>query len=234
MKNFNPIKFLLFAFLAGAVGAFVALDLGQYLSFDYIKGQQAQFVQYYNDNPLLTIAIYMGIYIASTALSLPGAALLTLLAGALFGVVMGTIIVSFSSTIGATLAFLTARFLLRDWVESKFSKQIAVVNNGVEKEGAFYLFSIRLIPAFPFFMVNLVMGLTRMKIPTYFIVSQIGMLAGTAVYVNAGTQLAQLDSLAGIASPAILGSFIALGLFPIAVKKLMEIYKKKKGTLKNA
>lgn len=210
------------------IGAFFYFDLKQYLTLGYIKSQQAAFADYYAQNPVGTIAAYMGIYIMSTALSLPGAALLTLLGGALFGVVGGTIIVSFSSTIGATLAFLVSRFLLKDWVQSKFESQLKKINEGVEKEGAFYLFTLRLIPAVPFFVINLVMGLTPMKTVTFFLISQVGMLAGTVVYVNAGTQLSKIESLGGIVSPAIIGSFVALGLFPIVTKKIMGMVTQKK------
>ena len=169
----------------------------------------------------------MGIYIAVTALSLPGAAVLTLAGGALFGLGVGTVAVSFASTIGATLACLVSRFLLREWVQNKFGDKLMTINNGIEKEGAFYLFSLRLVPIFPFFVINLLMGLTRMKLFTFFWVSQIGMFAGTIVYVNAGKELAKIDSLSGIMSPGVLISFVVLGLFPITVKKLLAFYKTK-------
>ena len=219
--------------LIGLIALFFIFDLGQYLTLSYIKSQQDQFAQFYADNALLTIAGYMLVYITTTALSLPGAALLTLLGGALFGVVTGTIIVSFASTIGATLAFLVARFLLRDWVQNKFSEQLKTLNKGVEDEGAFYLFTLRLIPAVPFFVINLAMGLTPMKTMTFYLVSQVGMLAGTIVYVNAGTQLAKIESASGILSPALLGSFVVLELFPIVTKKIMGFFTKK-GKLKDA
>jgi uncharacterized membrane protein YdjX (TVP38/TMEM64 family) len=169
----------------------------------------------------------MGTYIAVTALSLPGAAVLTLAGGGLFGLMVGTIAVSFASTIGATLACLVSRFLLREWVQSKFGDRLATINSGIEKEGAFYLFSLRLVPIFPFFVINLVMGLTRMRLSTFFWVSQIGMLAGTMVYVNAGKELAKIDSLSGIMSPGVLISFVVLGLFPITVKKILSLYQTK-------
>ncbi|RJX22738.1 MAG: TVP38/TMEM64 family protein [Desulfobulbus sp.] len=200
-------------------------DLGQYLSLEYLKGSQAKFHALYLANPALVVAVYMGIYIAVTALSLPGAVVLTLAGGGLFGLVVGTVAVSFASTIGATLACAVSRFLLRDWVQNKFGDKLSTINNGIEKEGAFYLFSLRLVPIFPFFLINLAMGLTRMRLTTYFWVSQIGMLAGTIVYVNAGKELAKIESLSGIMSPGVLISFAVLGLFPIAVKKLLELYK---------
>ena len=156
------------------------------------------------------------LYIAVTGLSLPGAAVLTLAGGAVFGVLLGTLIVSFASSIGATLAFLAARFLFRDWVKSRFSARLQSIDDGVRRDGAFYLFTLRLVPVFPFFMINLAMGLTPMKVRTFYWVSQVGMLAGTLVYVNAGTQLAKLDSLSGILSPALLGSFVLAGTVSIA------------------
>ncbi len=167
----------------------------------------------------------MGIYIAVTALSLPGAAVLTLAGGGLFGRVVGTITVSFASTIGATLACAVSRYLLRDWVQARFGDKLAAINAGIEKEGAFYLFSLRLVPVFPFFVINLLMGLTRMRLVTFYWVSQVGMLAGTFVYVNAGRQLSRIEALSGILSPGVAVSLVALGLFPIAVKKLLALYR---------
>ncbi len=207
--------------------AFRYLELGQYLSLDYIKSSQERFQDLYQSHRVLVIAAYMGIYILVTALSLPGAAVMTLAGGALFGLVTGTVVVSFASTIGATLACVVSRFLLREWVQHKFGDKLAAINAGVEKEGAFYLFSLRLVPIFPFFVINLVMGLSPLRLFTFFWVSQIGMLAGTIVYVNAGKELARIDSLSGILSPGVLISFAVLGLFPITVKKLLAIYKRK-------
>ncbi|MDF1578291.1 MAG: TVP38/TMEM64 family protein [Desulfobulbales bacterium] len=205
--------------------AFRYFDLGQYFTLEYIKASQDKFQALYLENRFLVIASYMGIYIAVTAFSLPGAAVLTLAGGGLFGLVVGTVAVSFASTIGATLACLVSRFLLREWVQNKFGDKLTTINNGIEKEGAFYLFSLRLVPLFPFFVINLLMGLTRMRLFTFFWVSQIGMLAGTIVYVNAGKELAKIDSLSGIMSPGVLISFVVLGLFPITVKKLLAFYK---------
>ena len=207
--------------------AFRYFELGQYLSLDYIKSSQEKFQALYQSHRMGVIAAYMGIYIVITALSLPGAAVMTLAGGALFGLAIGTVAVSFASTIGATLACAVSRFLLRDWVQGKFCDKLAAINAGIEKEGAFYLFSLRLVPVFPFFVINLAMGLTRMRLLTFFWVSQIGMLAGTIVYVNAGRQLAQIDSLSGILSPGVLISFAVLGLFPITVKKLLALYTRK-------
>lgn len=216
-------------FIVIGIFAFRYFELGQYLSLDYLKASQKSFHQLYQSHRLAVIGAYMGIYIAVTALSLPGAAVLTLAGGGLFGLVFGTITASFASTIGATLACVVSRFLLRDWVQGKFGDKLAMINAGIEKEGAFYLFSLRLVPVFPFFVINLLMGLTKMRLFTFFWVSQLGMLAGTVVYVNAGRQLAQIDSLSGIFSPGVLISFVILGLFPITVKKLLVFYKRKFG-----
>ena len=156
---------------------------------------------------------------------------MTLAGGGLFGFWVGVLVVSFASTIGATLACLVARFLLRDWVQTKFGEKLSAMNKGIEKEGAFYLFSLRLVPIFPFFVINLAMGLTSMQLLTFYWVSQIGMLPGTMVYVNAGKELGQIESLSGILSPGLIFSFIILGLFPITVKKLLYLYKQKTGKL---
>jgi uncharacterized membrane protein YdjX (TVP38/TMEM64 family) len=219
----------------GIVGAiiiliilFKILGLGQYLTLDYLKGSQEKFSVLYTNNRLTVISVYFIIYILVTALSLPGAAVMTLAGGAMFGFWIGFIVVSFASTIGATLACLVARFLLRDWVQNKFGDKLTAINEGIAKEGAFYLFSLRLVPIFPFFVINLVLGLTKMNLLTFYWVSQIGMLPGTMVYVNAGKELAKVDSLAGILSPGLILSFVVLGLFPITVKKLLAWYKKKK------
>ena len=217
---------ILTAVIIGVV-IFNYFDLGQYLSLDYIKASQQKFHALYLNNRVLVIAAYMAIYITVAALSLPGAAVLTLAAGSLFGLTVGTIAVSFASTIGATLACIVSRFLLREWVQKKFGGRLATINKGIELEGAFYLFSLRLVPVFPFFMINLLLGLTRMRLSTFFWVSQIGMLPGTLVYVNTGKQLAKIDSLAGIISPGVLASFFVLGLFPITVKKLLAVFSKR-------
>jgi len=215
------------AIILGIV-VFRYFDLGQYLSLEYLKASQAKFQELYLENRLLVIATYMGIYIAVTALSLPGAVVLTLAGGALFGLGVGMVAVSFASTIGATMACAVSRFLLRDWVQNRFGDKLSTINNGIEKEGAFYLFSLRLVPIFPFFVINLAIGLTRMRLATFFWVSQVGMLPGTLVYVNAGKELARIDSLSGILSPGLLISFAVLGLFPIMVKKLLAFYKGKR------
>ena len=221
-------KIVLLGFIVGFLWAFSHYDLGNYLTLEYMKGQQAEFAAFYKENTLLAIGAYSAVYILSTALSLPGAALLTLLGGALFGLTTGTIIVSFASTIGATLAFLVSRLLLRDWVQDKFDSYLKSFNEGIEKDGVYYLFTLRLIPAVPFFVINLVMGLTPMKMLSFFLVSQIGMLAGTIVFINAGTQLAQIKSLSGILSPGIIFSFVLLGIFPLLARKLVSFFKGRK------
>ncbi len=211
------------------VAAFKIFNLGDYLSLSYIKESQMKFETLYSENRVPVIAGFMVIYILVTSLSLPGAAVMTLAAGALFGLLTGTILVSFASTIGATIACFAARFILRDWIQGKFGDKLKTVNEGIEKEGAFYLLTLRLIPIFPFWLINLVMGLTKMPLKTFYWVSQLGMLAGTIVYVNAGKELAKIESLSGILSPTLIFSFVLLGLFPLITKKLLGLYKKRKG-----
>ena len=218
---------VLLLLLALAIGTFVALDLGRYLSFEQLKVSQASFAQLHAEQPLTVAAVYFLVYVLTTALSIPGAVVITLAGGAIFGLWQGLLIVSFASTVGATLAFLASRFLLRDWVEARFDQRLAHIHAGVEREGGFYLFTLRLIPVVPFFLINLIMGLTRMKTWTFYWVSQIGMLAGTAVYVNAGTQLAQLESVQGILSPALLGSFVLLGTFPLIARRIVASVQKR-------
>jgi len=221
-------KIIIAGFIAAIIYAFYAYDLGQYLTLEYLKSQKQAFSDFYMANRLLTPAIYMAIYIIVTALSLPGAAVMTLAGGALFGFWTGTIIVSFASSIGATFAFLVSRFLLRDYVQKKFGDKLTAINRGVEKDGSFYLFTLRLVPIFPFFVINLVMGLTPIKTIQFYAVSQLGMLAGTFVYINAGTQLGKIESLRGILSPELLFSFALLGVFPLIAKKAVSMVKERK------
>ncbi len=218
-------KLALLALLAAGIAAFFWLDLGQYVSLAFIKSSQQSFAAYYAAHPLLTMALYFGIYVMVSALSFPGAAVVTLAGGALFGLAVGTLLVSFASTIGATLAFLSSRYLLRDWVRQKFGARLGAIDAGIAQEGAFYLFMLRIVPVAPFFLVNLLMGLTAIRTWTYFWVSQIGMLAGTVVYVNAGTQLGQIDSLRGILSLPLIGSFVLLGVFPLIARKITLWFK---------
>ncbi|MDM8551869.1 dihydrolipoyl dehydrogenase [Desulfobacterales bacterium HSG2] len=228
----NSSKIIVVLIICVLVFAFFAFDLQQYFTFEYIKSQQLAFEAYYADHKGLTIIIYMAVYIAVTALSLPGAAVMTLAGGAMFGLWLGVVVVSFASTIGATLAFLVARFLLRDYVQDKFGDRLETVNKGVRKEGAFYLFTLRLVPLFPFFVINLVMALTPIRTLVFYIVSQIGMLPGTFVYVNAGTQLAKIESAQGILSPGLILSFVLLGIFPLIAKRFTAFVQARK-ILKN-
>jgi pyruvate/2-oxoglutarate dehydrogenase complex dihydrolipoamide dehydrogenase (E3) component/uncharacterized membrane protein YdjX (TVP38/TMEM64 family) len=221
----NRKKWLLVLAVLGLVVAFWALGLGRYFTLAYIKGAQADFAALYAAQPLAVVAAYFVVYVAVTALSFPGAAILTLLGGAVFGLVLGTVVVSFASSLGATLAMLFARYVLRDSIKARFGSRLADIDKGIEREGAFYLFTLRLVPVFPFFLINLLMGLTRMKAATFYLVSQLGMLAGTAVYVNAGTQLGRIDSLQGILSPGLLLSFVLLGVFPLVAKKVIDVVK---------
>ncbi len=221
-------KISLLALIAAVVALFYGLGGDQYLTLAAIKSSQIQVVDWVEQQPLLVGLGFMLIYVAVTALSLPGALVMTLAAGAFFGLLWGTIIVSFASTIGATLAFILARFFFREGVQRRFGDRLEAVNRGIEREGAFYLFTLRLVPLFPFFMINLLMGLTPIRTRTFFWVSQLGMLAGTLVYVNAGTQLARLDSLAGIVSLQLVLSFALLGLFPLFAKRLVDALKRRR------
>jgi pyruvate/2-oxoglutarate dehydrogenase complex dihydrolipoamide dehydrogenase (E3) component/uncharacterized membrane protein YdjX (TVP38/TMEM64 family) len=205
----------------------LVFDLGQYLTLDALKSQQAAIDAFYRANPVLVIAAFFALYVIVTALSVPGAAIMTLAAGAIFGVVAGTVLVSFASSIGATLAFLGSRFVFRDAVQARFAAQLSGINEGMARDGAFYLFSLRLVPVFPFFAINLLMGLTPIRTWTFYWVSQLGMFLGTVVYVNAGTQLAQIDALGDIASPGLLASFTALGLLPWMGKWIMAVVRRR-------
>jgi pyruvate/2-oxoglutarate dehydrogenase complex dihydrolipoamide dehydrogenase (E3) component/uncharacterized membrane protein YdjX (TVP38/TMEM64 family) len=214
---------LLFGLIAIAVAAFFALDLDRFFTLDALKAGQAEFAAAYAARPLTVIGVFFLVYVAITALSLPGAAVLTIAAGAFFGLATGTVVASFASSIGATLAFLVSRFLLHDWVQRRFGERLAAVNQGMARDGAFYLFALRLVPLFPFFVINLLMGLTPIRTRTFYWVSQLGMLAGTLVYVNAGTQLATVDSLAGLFSPTLVASFALLGVFPLIAKSIVAV-----------
>lgn len=203
----------------------LAVNFSQYLTLDNAKAQQLALNSFIDENFLFASISYFVIYVGLTAFSVPGATVVTLLGAALFGFWYSLLLVSFASTIGATIAFLSSRYLLKDWVQARFGDKLSAINQGVEKDGAFYLFSLRLIPVFPFFLINLLMGLTPISIGRYYLTSQIGMLPGTAVYLNAGTQLADINSLSGILSPTVLASFALLGVFPIAVKWIMSKFR---------
>ena len=221
-------RILIVAVLVALVIAFFAFDLGHFFTLAYFKSQQAVIDDYHGSHPAQTAAIFFAIYVAVTALSIPGAAVMTLAAGAIFGLAWGTVIVSFASSLGATLAFLVSRFVLREAVQHRFGGQLAGINAGIARDGPFYLFTLRLVPAFPFFVINLAMGLTPLRTWTFYWVSQLGMLAGTLVYVNAGTEIAKIDSLRGILSPALLVSFTLLGIFPLVAKRIVATVKSRR------
>jgi pyruvate/2-oxoglutarate dehydrogenase complex dihydrolipoamide dehydrogenase (E3) component/uncharacterized membrane protein YdjX (TVP38/TMEM64 family) len=221
-------KLVLVGIIAAIVTLFFTFDLGQYLTLEYIKAQQEQVETLYAENRLATLLIFFIVYVLVTGASLPGAAVMSLAAGAVFGLLTGVILISFASTIGASIAFMISRYLFRDAVEARLGSSLKSINAGIARDGAFYLFALRLVPAFPFFVINLVMGLTKIKLTTFYWVSQLGMFAGTIVYINAGTQLAQINSASGIFSPGIIVSFVLLALLPFAGRKLVTILKNRK------
>jgi uncharacterized membrane protein YdjX (TVP38/TMEM64 family) len=214
--------------IAAVIASFRIFHFADYLTLSHIRESQERYRHIYTEHGPAVIASYFAIYIITTSLSLPGAAILTVAGGALFGLPIGTIAVSFASSIGATAACFVSRFLLRDWVQRKFGDRLRPVNEGIAKEGAFYLFTLRLVPVFPFWLINLVMGLTKMPLRTFYWVSQVGMLPATIVYVNAGRELAKINALSGILSPGLILSFALLGIFPITAKKLLTLYRKRK------
>jgi len=214
----NATRVAVAAVITVLIVAFFVFDLAQYLDFHYLKSRQALLSEQLHASPVLTVLVYFLVYVAVTGLSVPGATILTLIGGAIFGLVWGTVIISFASTVGATVAFLASRFLFRDAVQRRFGERLTTINRGMEKDGVFYLFTLRLVPIFPFFIINLVMGLTRLRTRTFYWVSQVGMLPATIVYVNAGTELGQLESTRGLLSPGLLLAFVLLGLFPLAAK----------------
>ncbi|MEP5764125.1 MAG: FAD-dependent oxidoreductase [Halieaceae bacterium] len=217
----NKQQVIILALLLCAITAWFSFDVGSYLSLEAIQASMGELRAYYSEHPWLTRIAYLLVYIVVTGLSLPGAAVLTLAGGALFGFWYGLLLVSFASSIGATLACAVSRLLLRDWVQQRFQRQLKSVNSGFERDGPFYLFGLRLVPLFPFFVINLIMGVLPISLWRFYWVSQLGMLAGTAVYVNAGTQLGQLQGLQGILSPGLIGSFVLLGIFPLLAKWLL-------------
>ncbi|WP_417791053.1 FAD-dependent oxidoreductase [Stutzerimonas xanthomarina] len=224
----NSRKVALIALVLVLLAAFFVFDIGQYLNLDALKAQQAAFDAQVQAHPWVAGSVFFIVYVLVTALSLPGAALMTLVGGALFGLLGGTLLASFASTLGATLAMLLSRYLLRDWVQTRFQQRLAKIDQGIEREGASYLFALRLVPVFPFFLINLAMGLTRLPVRTFWWVSQLGMLPGTLVYVNAGRELGQLESLGGILSPGLIGAFVLLGLLPVLSRKALDWFKARK------
>jgi pyruvate/2-oxoglutarate dehydrogenase complex dihydrolipoamide dehydrogenase (E3) component/uncharacterized membrane protein YdjX (TVP38/TMEM64 family) len=221
-------RLLVAALVVVAIAVFFAAGGHRYFTFESLKQQQAAIDGWYRAHPLQTVLLYFAAYVAVTGLSLPGATLMTLAGGAVFGLLWGTVIVSFASSLGATLAFLASRFVLRDWVRSRFGERLKAIDEGLAKEGALYLFTLRLLPVVPFFLINLALGLSAMRVWTFYWVSQVGMLAATIVYVNAGTQLARLDSPRGILSWELLGAFLLLGIFPLVAKKLIDFLKSRR------
>ena len=214
----NRGRIVVVVVVAVLVVAFFWFDLGRYLGLEYLKSRQADIDAFYRDNPVVVLTAYFAAYVAVTGLSLPGAAIMTLAGGAVFGLLWGTVLVSFASTLGATIAFIVSRYILREGIQRRYGDRLKAINAGIERDGAFYLFTLRLVPAFPFFVINLVMGLTPMRTLTFAFVSQVGMLPGTIIFVNAGTQLARIESLQGILSPVLIGSFVLLGVFPLIAK----------------
>ncbi|MGI9251633.1 MAG: FAD-dependent oxidoreductase [Pseudohongiellaceae bacterium] len=226
----NKTRFLIAALILAAVAAYFMFDLGRFLTLSYAQSQLANIHAFRDSNFPLTAALYFALYVVITALSIPGALVITLIGGAIFGLLWGTLLVSFASCIGATLAFLVSRLLLRDWVQRKFGNYLAPVNRGIKKDGIFYLFSIRMVPLFPFFVINLLMGLTPIRTFTYYWVSQLGMLPATVVYVNAGSELAQIDSLAGLVNGSVLFALALLGLFPLFARLLINRLQRRRHT----
>ncbi|MGQ4277398.1 FAD-dependent oxidoreductase [Pseudidiomarina sp. E22-M8] len=221
-------KLLFIAIIIALVGSVFVFDLTQYLTLDQLKQQQQALNQLFTERPLFLFGLYFAIYVVCTALSIPGATVLTLGSGAIFGLGWGLLLASFASSVGALLAFLSARWLFHDWVQKKFGQRLRAINEGIERDGAFYLLSLRLVPLFPFFVINLVMGLTKIKTWTYYWISQVGMLLATAVYVNAGTQLAEISSLGDVLSVDLLGALVLLGLVPILAKFILSFLKRRR------
>lgn len=218
----NKSKWLLVLFLIAPFIVLYIADLDKYLTLEYFKSQQAAIMAYYHAHPWRTILWYSLVYMLTAVLSLPGALYTTVYAGAIFGVFKGTIIVAIAASVGATLTFLAARYWLRDLIQKRFADHLQPVNEGIERDGVFYLFGLRLLPIGPFFVINLLLGLTPIGIAEYIVVGFFGMLPGTFVYVNAGTRIAELETLSGIFTPKMIVSFVLLGVFPLLVKKFVE------------
>ena len=225
MANQIIKSFIIIFFLASIMAGFF-FDIGQYLSFETIKEQHEKLILLIDINFIFYFILFFFIYIIVTAFALPFAAIKTVLAGALFGLIPGVILTSFASSIGSTFCFLMSRFVLRDFVQNKYSKYLDKINKGIKEDGIYYLFFLRLSPIFPFFIINLVFGLTKMKTMTFYIISQIGMLIGTVIFVNAGVQLSKISSMSDILSFNLILSFILIGLVPLIIKKLIQIIKK--------
>lgn len=226
------IRLALAGVLLALIATYLIAEPGQWIggacadnglaSLACLADQRAALAGWVDQHLVTAAGLFFGVYVAITAASIPGAAVMTLAGGALFGLGVGTLLVSFASAIGASLAFISARFILRDWVKKRFSKRLEALDRGIERDGAFYLFALRLVPVFPFFVINLAMGLTAMRLPVFYLASQLGMLAGTLVYVNAGTQLSQVRDMSGIVSPSLIASFVLLGVFPLLARLAMN------------
>ena len=221
-------KIIIISVILLLVALLVYLGPDKYLNLEYVKSQLGRIIQYRQAQPVSAALIFTAIYIAVTAASIPGALIMTLAGGAIFGFLLGSLLVSVSATIGATIAFLIARYLFDDLVQKKMGDRLAKIREKFREEGALYLFSIRLVPVFPFFVVNLVMGLTSIRTPTYMAASFLGMLVPSMVFVNAGTQLARLESVKGLLSPQIIASFLLLAVFPYAAKYFLRLLKAKR------
>jgi uncharacterized membrane protein YdjX (TVP38/TMEM64 family) len=228
MKKNPGVKITLLLIIASMIWIFFLFDLNSYLTLASLKDGLDGLKAFYGQHKILTMIIYFIIYLLISALSLPVAGITTLAGGALFGLFYGTILASFASTIGGTLAFLFSRYIFRDWVQNKFPSKLSIINKGIDKEGGFYLFTIRLVAIFPFFAVNLAMGLTSIRVITFYLVSQIGMLPVTMIMINAGTQLATIGSTGDILSLNIILSFALLGIFPITAKHSTEYIRSKR------
>jgi len=228
MKKNLGLKIGLLLGIAGIISIFFLFDLDRYFSLATLKNELEAFKEYYGQHKVWSMVVYLVIYILMAALSLPGAAVMSLAGGAVFGLFYGIFLVSFASTTGATLAFLFSRYLFKDWVQDKFSSKLSAINKGIKKEGGFYLFTLRLVPVFPFFVINLVMGVTLIRTIVFYLVSQAGMLPGTIVFVNAGTQLAKIESPGDILSLNIIFSFTLLGIFPIIAKQFTAYLRQRK------
>ena len=221
-------QWLILVSFAVLVALFFYFDLHKVITLENFQAHRGSVVEYVSEHLTLSVLLFAVLYIAVTGLSLPGAMVMTLIAGAIFGLGIGLVLVSFASTIGASIAFVLARYLFRDLVQCRFASALQPINEGVKREGAFYLFALRLVPAVPFVAINVGMALTPIRLWTFYWVSQLGMLAGTFVYVNAGQQLGQLEHLSGIFSPLLIGSFMLLGLFPLIAKKSLDYVRKRR------
>lgn len=226
----NAVKPVVIVFIAALVGAFFLLDLDSYFSLDFFQSRRLALLQFKEAYPVLSSALYFGLYVVVAALALPVAGVLTVIGGAVFGFWWALLLVSFASTLGATLAFLTSRILLREWVHNRFGKALKIINQGMRKDGHLYLFTLRLIPAIPFFMVNIAMALTPISTPVFYLVSQAGMLPGTLLYVNLGVQLGPVTTVSGILSIGVIRAFLLLALFPWAVRIVTNWYRKRRLT----